>query len=102
MALILFIVIMFLWYITYDCNKRLTDRIPKQAILIFSGVIYLLFVLIYDFIYRNECVKGMKNIDTHTFMHLLLIPLTGFVISLLYIHANAPSFYDIIRDGVHT
>ena len=100
MAILLFVIMLLLWYITYDCNKWLSNRIPKQAVLIFSGLIYLIFVLIYAYIYKEECVQGMQSIDIHTFMHLLLIPFTGFVTSLLYIHAGAPSFYDIIRSRI--
>lgn len=84
------IVIIILWCIAFDCNKKLSQNLSKPAILIFTSFFYLLIMMVYLYYNIDHCYNHLSLLNIELLVLLLLIPLITVVTSLMFAHTNIP------------
>lgn len=84
------LIIIILWYIAFDCNKRLSGRLSKQVVLVFTSIIYFLIMMIYMFCNKDECYNHIPLLNFELIVLLILVPTVTVVSNLVFIHARIP------------
>lgn len=84
------LIIIILWYIAFDCNSKLSNKLSKPVILIFTSVIYFLLIMIYTYCNLDHCYNHISLLDFELVYLLLLVPIITIVINLMFIHAQIP------------
>lgn len=91
-SLISIIIIIFLWYIAFDCNKRLSQRLSKKSILVFTSIIYFIIIMIYMYCNFDDCYEHLAVLNNELILLIILVPLVTITANLMFIHTNIPKF----------
>jgi hypothetical protein len=84
------LIVVLLWYITFDCNKGLSQSLSKQAILIFTFVSYFAIMLIYTYYNIDHCYNHLSVLNTELIILLLLVATTTLTSNLVFMHTEMP------------
>ena len=91
-TIISLIIIIILWYIAFDCNKRLSQNLSKHASMVFTSIVYFGLMMIYMYYYIDDCREHLTTLNTELIFLLILVPVTTLVANLIFFHAKIPKY----------
>ena len=88
--IIVIIMIIILWFVASDCNKKLSGKLSREAILIFTAFFYCLIMIVYAYCNFDECRVHFSALNWELVVLLLLIPIITFATTIVYWHMEFP------------
>lgn len=84
------ILILILWYISFDCNSKLSQHLPKEVILVFTTIAYFIIIIVYMYYNFDYCYEHFSMLNYELMILLLLVSTVTLVGNLIFIHAKIP------------
>lgn len=83
-------IVIILWYIAFDCNRKLSQNLSKKSILIFTSIIYFLIIMIYMYCNIDDCYEHLAILNSEIILLIILVPLVTVTANLMFIHTDIP------------
>ena len=73
-----------MWILGYVCYSRLIKRMDKHVILIYSSIVYFIFIAMYAYRHIDDCWEHIEDLTIKNISLLAVMTLTTFIINVAY------------------
>lgn len=84
------LILIILWYIAFDCNKKLSQNLSKQSILIFTAFVQVFIMIIYAYFNIEHCYDHIPLLNRELIFLIILVPFIALVTNMMLMHAPMP------------